>query len=167
MDFQREDMASHVRKWSESLQLTAAHFQALVRPELKELMVENCHQVDDAAVAALASGSPGLRTLHLENIEGLGDSAVWAMCAGCRQLQVVELNGMVKVTAVGVLPLLTTVQSLRKLTLGLADTADRSCADFVAAMREMYAELDNVWTLQLLPHCMYHNGLMEFARQVQ
>jgi hypothetical protein len=166
MDFQREDMASHVREWSESLKFTSAHFQALVRPELKELMVENCHLVGDQDIAALARGSPGLRTLHLESVERLGNSALWALCAGCRQLQAVELHGMLEVTAAGVLPLLTTAQSLRKLTVGLALRAEFSTSNFVAALRGVYPELDDVWDLQLLQNTVWKR-LMKFTRVVQ
>jgi hypothetical protein len=160
---QLEDMESYVCEWSESLKFTSAHFQALVRPELKELMIENCHLVKNEAVVALASGAPGLRSLHLEGVEELNNSVVWALCAGCRQLQVVELYGILKVTAAGVLPLLTTAQSLRRLALALARSAECSTSGFVAALREMYPELDDVWALRLWQHSGYKR-VMAFVR---
>jgi hypothetical protein len=147
-----EDVKGQVPGWAASPALTPARFLALVRPDLERVVVEDASALDDSALQEMASQALGLTHLTIQNGAQLSDEVMWALCGSCPKLTQLSLSVGAKVTAAGVLPLLTVHKSLVRIILKPAEpVADvQPFARLVAGLRVVHPSVeDKRWVFKL------------------
>jgi hypothetical protein len=144
-----DDVKGQVPEWTAPLPLTSQRFLALVRPDLDELNIENAGLLDDAALQDMASRAVELSYLKVENALQLGDALLWKLCGSCQQLRELTLLNAPKVTAAGVLPLLTvhTRLSLMVLQPARAVAGVELLAGLVACLRAVHPAVTDRWAV--------------------
>jgi hypothetical protein len=126
-DLHADDMGEHVTGWTGNLTVAPAHVKALV------------------------SGAAGLRELSIDTATGLDDASLWGLSVACPQLEELTLWDVVKVTAAGLLPLLTTHRGLRQVELIMSDVGGaNAAAGIVASIKRLYPSVESAWHVTIL-----------------
>lgn len=100
-----------------SIDDTALHALVTNSPGLKDLNVSNCHGVTDAGVCAIAAGCTNLQALNCAFLRRVSDVSLLALGTHCPWLHELVMSGNVQVSDAGVLALAQGCKHLGRVNL--------------------------------------------------
>jgi hypothetical protein len=124
-ELEAEYVEDHVIEWTGNLMLAPDH------------------------VGALLSGATGLQKLYLEAAALLDDACMWGLGAACPRLERLHLDRVTKVTAAGLLPLLTMHTTLRELELQMAAEGGADAGAILASLDGLYPAVEAAWDVRM------------------
>ncbi|CAM6096718.1 unnamed protein product [Calypogeia fissa] len=107
---------------------------------LEVLKLENCRNITDAGLGAIAAGCKVLRHLSLRWCLGVTDMGISLLSMNCKQLETLDLS-YTEVTAKG-LESITELESLKNLLLMSCNSVDDACLECLKKCRASLRVLD-------------------------
>jgi hypothetical protein len=144
-----EEAKGQADGWTAPLALTPDRLLALVRPFMDQLNIDNGSLVDDGAFQEVVSRAVGLTYLQVGKAARLSDAALWKLCSSCPRLDELLLSDPSRVTAAGLLPLLTTHGALSKVVLAPAQGVRQGLpfAGLLAGLEGLHPRVHDAWTV--------------------